>query len=169
MLRKTPPRSRNNEAIPQLPGTTVIVRCGALNIQYYKKRGNMARVVILLVYVVVLQGCSSLKQSNDAAIKDYYTASISCVSQAENQVSTQVPTGKAMTTVEIPVGFNAGIFGDCMIHAGHPPPQADPEPYLATARKCMDEALGASNPEQVYANCVGRILDVEVITGNQQR
>jgi hypothetical protein len=130
----------------------------------------MNRVIIFLVFLLsMLQGCAARpeQQYSGAAGNDFYRASLTCLKSSEKQITTQVPTGKAVTTVEVPVGFDSNIFGDCMKHAGHPPFPADPEPYLATARKCPNEAKGASNPEEAYANCVGRTLDVEVISGER--
>jgi len=65
-----------------------------------------------------------------------------CRDSATQKQKFNVPTAGTQTVVEIPAGYNAISFLDCMQHTGWPVPRADPTEYLEVSTTCLEKAQG---------------------------
>lgn len=124
------------------------------------------RIILWLPVVIVVYGCAVPREptapANDTG---YFQQATLCAKSATQRQQVQVPTGKAMTKVDISLAHNADSFSGCMERAGHPHPRVDSEPYRVASRKCLDAADGSPLPDDVYARCLERSgigVDVEV-------
>ncbi len=79
--------------------------------------------------------------------------------------SFNVPTAGSVSSIEIPVGTDAGKFTVCMEHARRPVSRVDASEYLKVSSACLQEARGMEQPDDGYAQCIKRSrLEVEIIT-----
>ncbi len=57
-------------------------------------------------------------------------------------------------TIDLPLVPDAEAYSYCMANLGYVPPKADPQAYLQESQTCLDQARGAANHNQAYADCI---------------
>jgi hypothetical protein len=128
----------------------------------------MINFPVMLLCITLLLGCTSkefVKQNNQDTNRGYFSDASKCSQSAMNKQKFNVPTAGTATVIEIPIGYDANIYVDCMKHTGWPVPSADPTEYLAVSTDCLQKAQGTKNLDESYADCIKRSrLNVEVIT-----
>jgi hypothetical protein len=132
----------------------------------------MLKTVALLLPLLILQGCSEalLKDDGQPINSEYFADATDCLHRASRKEQIKVPTGDALTNIDIPIASDAGFFSACMQHAGHSTPQASPETFLAVSRACLSESQSTQNADDAYAQCVRRSrITVESISDNNKR
>ena len=124
----------------------------------------------IILLSLLLQGCSNYPSRYDSDDTSYFSDASNCYRSSERKVQVKVPTALTMTVIEVPTGNDANVFGQCMEHAGHPVPKADPDDYLNVSRACMQRAHDSSNFDDAYAKCVryGKII-VETIAPDKPK
>jgi uncharacterized protein YceK len=124
--------------------------------------------VVLLLTALLSSGCASnvsVTQNNQGSNRGYFSDASKCSQATMNKQRFNVPTSGTQTVVEIPVGYDANAYVDCMKHTGWPVPSADPTEYLNVSTACLKKAQGTENLDESYANCIKRSrFNVEVIT-----
>ena len=128
----------------------------------------MINFSVVLLCITLLSGCTSnelVKQNNQDTNRGYFSDASKCSQSAMNKQRLNVPTAGTQTVVEVPIGYDANTYVDCMKHTGWPVPRADSTEYLDVSTACLKKAQGTENPDKSYADCIkGSRLDVEVIT-----
>ena len=128
----------------------------------------MINFPVVLLCITLLSGCTSnelVKQNNPDTNRGYFSDASKCSQSAMNKQRLNVPTAGTQTVIEIPIGYDANTYVDCMKHTGWPVPRADPTEYLDVSTACLKKAQGTENPDKSYADCIKRSrLDVEVVT-----
>lgn len=120
-----------------------------------------------LLIFLLLQGCSDeyMSKKPDPDSSGYFTDATECYQQSMQTQKIKVPTGLAMTVVEVPMNSAAGKFSACMQYAGHRSLTVDTETYMKVSRDCMLEARDSVNSNDIYVDCVRNGgIDVEVIS-----
>ncbi|MEQ1486062.1 hypothetical protein [Methyloglobulus sp.] len=116
--------------------------------------------------------CSGEPTKRNNPEQRYVSDATDCYQAVERKQQLKVPIAGAkgvilsVTTIEIPLGSDAGAFRLCMKHKGHPvnASKANPDDYLNVSRTCMQEARDSLSPNESYANCVQRSkITVETI------
>jgi uncharacterized protein YceK len=125
----------------------------------------MRRLFILLA--ALLSACSQVSQHKAVGDQGYFNDAAQCYQTAERTESTMIPTagGRGQIEMEIPMGYDASEFMDCMSYAGRPvTPNVNPNVYLQTSSTCINQSRSADNPDAAFADCIERSrLKVEVI------
>ena len=140
----------------------------------------MGRFILMLLSLLMLQACSQFVDEADKADKNnrYFADASECYETAhkKEKVNVMLSGNKEHSfafpiTVDIPISYDAGVFKNCMIYAGHSEPKvdADPAAYLELSRRCLDQARGADNTNEVYANCIRNgDISVDVIENKKE-
>jgi hypothetical protein len=125
----------------------------------------LVKVTVILLSLLTLQACGQFLTKADK-VKDnsrYFADATDCYqsSQRKEKVSVMMSGNTQHSfafpiTVDIPMGYDAGAFKNCMIYSGHSEPKvdADPTAYLELSRRCIDQARGEDNTNDVYASCI---------------
>lgn len=131
----------------------------------------MFRFSLIFLSFLVFSCSGELTKRNNPEQR-YVSDATDCYQTTERKQQLKVPiTGAkgiilSVTTLEIPLGNDAGAFRLCMKHKGHPVSvsKANPDEYLNVSRNCMQEARDSLSPNETYANCVQRSkITVETI------
>lgn len=136
----------------------------------------MSKTAFVLLCPLLLAACATPPSGLEAASEDqgYFADATDCYRAAiiKTQVGISVggfsnkdisinPTNMA---IDIPLSHDPGTFTNCMVHAGHQPPKADPSEYLEMSSRCLSEAQGAENADEAYGRCIRRGgISVEII------
>jgi hypothetical protein len=126
---------------------------------------EMGRFVFILLSLLMLQACSQFVAEADNTDKNsrYFADASECYETAhkKEKVNVMLSGNKEHSfafpiTIDIPITYDAGVFKNCMMYACHSEPKvdADPTAYLELSRRCLDQARGEENSNDVYANCI---------------
>lgn len=123
-----------------------------------------------LILILLLQSCAANTSNQGLNESGYFLDASNCYRSSERKVSVNVPTGRSMTVIDVPIDNDSNVFGLCMKQLGHPPTQANSEDYLNVSRACFQEARDSSSPNDTYAKCVqhGKI-SAEIILPEQSK
>ena len=128
----------------------------------------MNKFSILLLCIALLLGCvsnKSVNQNNQDTHVDYFSDATNCSESTQPKQAINVPTGRTQSQVQIPAGRDKNAYVDCMKQKGWSVLRADPTEYQAVTKACHQQAQGAKDFDESYADCVSRSrLNVEVIT-----
>jgi hypothetical protein len=140
----------------------------------------LVKFSLILLSLLVLQACSHFLTETDKADKSsrYFADASECyrTAQKKEQISVMMSGNKDHSfafpiTIDIPITYDAGAFKNCMIYAGHKAPKidADPTAYLELSKRCIEEARGEDNTNDVYANCIKNgDISVDVIESKKE-
>jgi len=121
----------------------------------------------MLLWLILLSGCAGNELSianNQGNNRGYFADATQCSQSSMRKEQILLPNPGAAGAIEIPLGYDPDLFIVCMEHAGRPVSRADLTEYLNVSTICLDEARGAENPDEDYANCVKRSdLSVEIL------
>ncbi len=125
----------------------------------------MTKTIPFLLGLSLITACATThKEPGAAEFEGYFTDAANCYQTSIHREQVKVQTGKTMTVVDIPISHNAGAFSNCMIRAGHTTPKVSPQEYLEMSSRCLNEARGTANPDEVYGLCIrAGALGVEII------
>ncbi|PPD47203.1 MAG: hypothetical protein CTY16_07815 [Methylobacter sp.] len=119
----------------------------------------------VILSALLLQSCSGYLSKQEGDDAGYFSDASDCLRSSARKESIKVPTGRSMTVVDVPIGSDAGFFGQCMEQAGHSAAQVEADEYLKISHACMKEASGSATPDATYAKCVRRgNITVETIS-----
>lgn len=133
-----------------------------------------------LLCLGLLNACSSyLTETRNVNDEGYFADATDCYHSSMIKTQLNVPVGGISNkevvispqtmVIEVPITQDAGTFKNCMSHAGHQPPKADPQAYLEMSSRCLGEARNAENPDQAYGRCIRRgNISVETINEEEQ-
>jgi hypothetical protein len=120
---------------------------------------------------ILLASCSDILPRQNSDDAGYFSDSSDCFRSSVRKVPIKVPTALTMTVIEVPIGHDADLFGQCMEYAGHPPAaKVNADEYLNVSRACMKEAAASETPDTAYAKCVRRgKITVETISPDRSK
>jgi len=128
----------------------------------------MLKLAAILPFLLILPACSgpSAKQAGNLENAGYFADATDCLNLSRRSEPVKVPTGGTMTTIDIPIAYDANYFSSCMKYADHPSPSstADFASYLKASQDCLQNARSSANPDKAYAECVQNSnIEVEIL------
>ncbi|WP_262963668.1 hypothetical protein [Methylobacter psychrophilus] len=128
----------------------------------------MINLPVLLLSAILLSGCANnqlVTENGSNTNLGYFSDALTCNQSTTQKTKINVPTGGVQTVIEMPIGYDANTFVDCMKHEGWPVTHADPTEYLKVSTDCLQKTQGTENMDENYAACVKRSrMNVDVIT-----
>ena len=119
---------------------------------------------LLLTGIMLISACGGEPVKPDVD-HGYFADALNCTDLSQRSEKVMLANPGVAGSVNIPLGYDAGEFLNCMAHAGRPVAKADLNEYLMVSNACLHEARSArKSADQAYADCIRRSsLNVEVL------
>ncbi len=128
----------------------------------------MTQYLPMLVCTIMLAGCSGQALFPDrerTGHHGYFADAAECNRSSLRKEAINLPIAGSISVVEVPIIYDSGRFTACMEYARRPVSKTDETEYMKISAACLNEAQGAEQPDEKYADCIERSqLDVKIIT-----